>query len=217
MKKKIIIILLVLILLPLCVFGGIKLHRVINDEYAAIEYAVDGSGYSVISVDTYEDHLVYAIQGKGDYLGIKRRYEEYLLAHPDSFLNDNCPIEIVFRNGILRRGVFILTNFVPQKIHNTELVTTKNFGAIHNCFDVAYIENYRYADVSNLFEGNTLENDIEVLIVLACDTDISSKDVAEFFPNIKKLYASSSVDKDTLKEILPDCEWFDIARMFSVQ
>lgn len=112
MKKKIIIILLVLILLPLCVFGGIKLHRVINDEYAAIDYAVDGSGYSVISVDTYEDHLVYAIEGsayrtaggdiapasdllwydlegRGNCIEVINRMNEYMRSHPEAEVFDN--------------------------------------------------------------------------------------------------------------------------------
>lgn len=211
MKKKNIIILMVLILLPLCVLGGIKLYRAIDDKYAAIDYAVKGSGYSVKSVNTYEDHLVYVIQGEGDYLGIKHRYEEYLKSHPDSFLNNNCPIEIVFRCKPLRGGVLIVSNFVPDTIHHTELVTTFYPDKIHDRLDVAYVDDFGFANDNSVFEGSEYENDIEILV--DDDSDSTYRSIMLYFPNIKRLYVPSSFDRDALKEVLPDCECFGMDGM----
>lgn len=199
MKRFLRIGLIVLIVIIVGIFGTIRIYRLSNDEYASIDYAVNGTGYSVDSVTITEGHVIYHIDGEGNYRELKQRYENFLETHKDSFLNKECPIEIMFKDKDTQMVSFGISNYIPQKWGDYCLFLYPDDTGIHKDFDVTIL--CHFWDEENKL--GKAENNIDtkyLVIIPDVKFGFNGEYDAKLFPNLVYLIGHFSQPRQQYEE-----------------
>ena len=181
-KKRIRIILIIVGVIILA-FIGYRVWRHMNDKYAIVEYALEGTNYDIYKIFSKDEYICYHIVGNDSFEKVLERFEEFMRMRPESELNEKM-IQIFFSDSISLAPSLIVYNYLP----NTLKEVSEQLGAWycsaserHDRLDSAYVmDDFEANQICNL-SANTDNN---IIYLKIWDDKADGAYLAKVFPNV---------------------------------